>query len=92
MKAELKQAVEKNKELIVHAYDYTWKHPETGYREVKTSKYLEEAFIKLGYEIIKAKVIDLHKFNTFEELYANFDKVTLGYENILTNTLETNRN
>lgn len=31
-------------------------------------------------EIIKAKVIDLHKFNTFEELYANFDKVTLGYE------------
>ena len=51
----LKQVVEKNKELIVNAYDYIWKHPETGYREAKTSKYLEDAFGELGYELVKAE-------------------------------------
>lgn len=29
---------------------------------------------------IKTKVIKLHKYNSFEELYNNFDKVALGYE------------
>lgn len=57
MMSNLKQAVEKNKNLIINAYDYIWKHPETGYREVKTSKYLEDAFVKLGYDLIKAKDI-----------------------------------
>lgn len=53
----IKQAVERNKELIVNAYEYIWKHPETGYREVKTSKYLEDAFAELGYELVKAEDI-----------------------------------
>ena len=48
------KAVEKNKELILKAHEYIWSNPETGYREVKTSKYLEDAFEKLGYELIKA--------------------------------------
>lgn len=30
-------------------------------------------------EKIKVKVIKLHKFNNFYELYKNFDKVSLGY-------------
>lgn len=34
-------AVERNKELILKAYEYIWANPETGYKEVKTSKYLE---------------------------------------------------
>lgn len=29
---------------------------------------------------IKTKVIKLHKYNSFEELYNNFNKVDLGYE------------
>ena len=47
-------AVEKNRELILNALDYIWKNPETGYKEVKTSKYLEDEFEKLGYELVKA--------------------------------------
>ena len=46
-------AVENNKQLILDAERYIWKNPETGYREVKTSKYMEEQFEKLGYELIK---------------------------------------
>ena len=47
-------AVDKNRELILNALDYIWKNPETGYREVKTSKYLEQEFEKLGYDLVKA--------------------------------------
>ena len=48
---KLKSAVEKNKQLIFDTQDYIWKNPETGFREVKTSKYMEDVFKKLGYEI-----------------------------------------
>ena len=48
-----KSAVEKNRQLIIDAQNYIWANPETGYREVKTSKYMEEAFEKLGYELVK---------------------------------------
>ena len=34
----------KHRQLILDALDYIWKNPETGFREVKTSKYLENAF------------------------------------------------
>ena len=47
-------AVEKNREIVLNALDYIWKNPETGYREVKTSKHLETEFEKLGYELVKA--------------------------------------
>ena len=30
-------------------------------------------------EIIKTKIINLHKFKTFAEIYKNFNKVLLGY-------------
>lgn len=30
-------------------------------------------------DIIKTKVIDIHRFNNFDELYNNFDKEKLGY-------------
>jgi len=50
-------ATEKNRKLILEAEKYIWKNPETGYKEFKTSKYLEDAFVKLGYELRSAENI-----------------------------------
>ena len=51
---KLASAVEKYRDLILETERYVWKHPETGYREFNTSKYLEEIFEELGYEFVKA--------------------------------------
>ena len=51
------QAVEKHRERILAAERFIWKHPETGYKEVETSRFLEESFIELGYEIVKPENI-----------------------------------
>ncbi len=50
----IKTAVEKYRQLILDAERYIWKHPETGYREWNTSKYMEDAFRALGYELTSA--------------------------------------
>lgn len=50
-------AVEKNRQLILDTLDYIWKNPETGYREVKTSAYMEKVFRDLGYELTLAEDI-----------------------------------
>jgi len=47
-------AVDKYRELIIDAQNYIWTHAETGFREYQTSKYLEDAFEALGYELVKA--------------------------------------
>ena len=47
-------AVDKYRDLILETQNYIWANPETGYREVKTSKYMEDLFEKLGYEIVRA--------------------------------------
>lgn len=47
-------AVEKYRDIIFAAQNYIWAHPETGYREKKTSKYMEDDFERLGYELVKA--------------------------------------
>ena len=47
-------AVEKHRALILDAEQYIWKNPETGYKEFKTSAYMESKFAELGYEIVKA--------------------------------------
>ena len=54
---KISHAVDKHRELILSAERYIWKNPETGYREVKTSKYMEEIFEKLGYELVRAEGI-----------------------------------
>ncbi len=46
--------VETHRKLILDAFDYIWKNPETGYKEWKTHAYLEEAYAKLGYELTLA--------------------------------------
>jgi len=51
---KLIQAVDKYRTMILEAERYIWKHPETGYREVNTSKYMEEKFEALGYELVRA--------------------------------------
>lgn len=50
-------AVEKHRGLILDAERYIWKNPETGYKEFKTSKYMAEAFEKLGYTLTYAEGI-----------------------------------
>ena len=47
----LKKAVEKHSKLILDAERYIWANPETGYKEVKTSKYMAEIFESFGYEL-----------------------------------------
>ena len=44
----IKNAVEKHRKLIYDAEQFIGKHPETGYREWETSKYLAEQYEKLG--------------------------------------------
>lgn len=51
---KLLEMVAKQEQLINEAADHIWKHPETGYREWKTSAYLEEKFASLGYTLVKA--------------------------------------
>lgn len=34
---------------------------------------------KIGEELL-TQIVNLHKFNSFEELYKNFDKIKLGYK------------
>ncbi|MBE6911076.1 MAG: amidohydrolase [Ruminococcaceae bacterium] len=50
----ISNAVDKYRDLILEAERYIWKNPETGYKEVKTSKYLAKQFEKLGYKLTYA--------------------------------------
>ena len=50
-------AVEKHRETILAAEAYIFGNPETGYREEKTSRYMEERFRALGYEVTMAEGI-----------------------------------
>lgn len=45
------KAVEKHRELIFTAERRIWSHPETGYKEFKTTAYMAEQFEKLGYTL-----------------------------------------
>lgn len=51
---QLMEMVTKYESLIYDTADYIWKNPETGYREWKTSAYMEEHFEALGYTLTKA--------------------------------------
>ena len=47
-------AVEKYRDKILEAERYVWNNPETGYKEYKTSAYMEKAFRELGYDLVMA--------------------------------------
>ena len=44
-------AVERHRGAILDCERYIWNNPETGYKEYKTTKYLGEAFERLGYKL-----------------------------------------
>lgn len=46
--------VEKHKEKILAVERYVWQHPESGFREWNTSKYLAEIFEEAGYQLTYA--------------------------------------
>ncbi len=50
----LSNAVEKYEKLILDSERYLWKNPETGFKEVKSSKYIQEVFESFGYELTLA--------------------------------------
>ncbi len=54
---EIKQTVESNRQLVLDALDYIWQNPETGFKEFKTSAYMENIFEAMGYELKKPKDI-----------------------------------
>ena len=57
MMNKISPAVEKYRDLILAAERYIWAHPETGYKEFETTKYLEEQFEALGYKLTRAEGI-----------------------------------
>ena len=57
MNSIFNEAVCKNRDLILKTLDYIWTNPETGYREIKTSKHMADTFKKLGYELHLAENI-----------------------------------
>ena len=46
--------VEKFRELMLEAENHIWNNPETGFKEFQTSKYMEEKFEAMGYELTRA--------------------------------------
>lgn len=51
---QLMDMVDRYESLICEAADHIWKNPETGYREWKTSEYMEKKFEALGYTLTRA--------------------------------------
>ena len=50
----LLNAVDKHRDLVLETLDAIWKHPETGFKEWKTTALAEKSFEDLGYELVKA--------------------------------------
>jgi len=51
---DIARAVDKHRQKILDTERYIWAHPETGYKEFETSKYLAEQFESLGYKLTYA--------------------------------------
>ena len=45
---------EKHKALVLTAERYIWQHPETGFTEWNTNRYLTERFEAMGYTLTQA--------------------------------------
>lgn len=51
MAEKIKKAVEKYRDEIYEAFDFILDHPETGFKEWETSRYLSSVFEKMGYDV-----------------------------------------
>ena len=47
-------AIESDKDEILAAERYIWEHPEVGYREWNTHRYMQEHFERYGYTVVEA--------------------------------------
>ncbi len=79
---KIKNVVCKHKKLVLETERYIWKHPETGYKEFKTSEYMENVFKSLGYELVMAEditgfytVLDTGKLGPEIMILAELDSV-----------------
>ena len=54
---KLAMSVDKHRNLIYDAEKYIWANPETGYKEKKTSAYMESHLRKMGYDLVMAEGI-----------------------------------
>ena len=54
---KLAMSVDKHRDLIYDAEKYIWANPETGYKEKKTSAYMESHLRKMGYDLVMAEGI-----------------------------------
>ncbi len=54
MVEKFRAAIERRKDIIVEAERTLWAHPETGFNEWETSRYLEEKMERLGYALVRA--------------------------------------
>ena len=54
---KLAMLVDKHRDLIYDAEKYIWANPETGYKEKKTSAYMESHLRKMGYDLVMAEGI-----------------------------------
>ena len=54
---QINSALEKHTQLILDTEKYIWQHPETGYKEHKTTAYMADIFHFLGYDLIMAEGI-----------------------------------
>ena len=79
---KISEVIENYKTLIFEIERFIWAHPETGYREFITSKYLAEQFEKLGYKLSAMFVIRPYEYNAQEYIYYenNKYKVERTYE------------
>jgi len=50
----IKNAVEKHRKLILDSERWLWAHPETGYKEWESAKYMTEVFESFGYKLVQA--------------------------------------
>lgn len=57
MMKRIDAAVERYRDIILDAERHIMKNPETGYKEYKTSAYMEEKFREMGYELTLAEGI-----------------------------------
>jgi amidohydrolase len=62
---ELIRITEKGHDMMLSAERFLWQNAETGYKEWKSSKYLEDIFEGLGYKLIRA--------GNIPGFYADFD-------------------
>ena len=51
---QLIETVERYRDLVYSTYQTIWENPETGYKEWKTTAFVERIFEDLGYELVRA--------------------------------------